>query len=105
MRKKTLRKQIIAYYRHMEKALVHKGIRYRGQSVDEYAEQIAQAYGMEKDVVDPFVSMVFCASFSYEKFDKEQIAEFQTAYRSIRHKVYERVKGIGKLYYMYILCI
>lgn len=105
MRKKTLRKQIIAYYRHMEKALVHKGIRYRGQSVDEYAGQITQAYGMEKDVVEPFVSMVFCASFSYEKFDKEQIAEFQTAYRSIRHKVYEGVKGIGKLYYMYILCI
>lgn len=105
MRKKTLRKQIIAYYRHMEKALVHKGIRYRGQSVDEYAAQIAQAYGMEKEVVAPFVSMVFCASFSYEKFDKEQIAEFETAYRSIRHKVYEGVKGIGKLYYMYILCI
>lgn len=105
MRKKTLRRQIIAYYRHMEKALIHKGIRYRGQSVDEYAGQIAQAYGMEKVVVEPFVSMVFCASFSYEKFDKEQIAEFQTSYRSIRHKVYEGVKGIGKLYYMYILCI
>lgn len=105
VRKKPWRKQIMVYYRHMEKAFIHNGVRYRGQSMDEYAGQIAEAYGMERELVYPFVSMVFCASFSYEKFNKEQLAEFKTAYRSIRHKVYEEVKGLKKLYYMYILCI
>ncbi len=105
VRRKTKRKQILVYYRHLDKAFVDKGIRYRGQSVGEYTEQIASHYGLREEIVYPFISMVFCASFSYEKFDKEQIAEFRTAYRSIRHKVYEEVKGIKKLYYMYILCI
>lgn len=105
VRKKPWRKQIRVYYRHLEKAFVHNGIRYRGQSVDEYTGQIARAYRMDRDNVYPFVSMVFCASFSYEKFNREQLAEFKTSYRSIRRNVYEGVKGLKKLYYMYVLCI
>lgn len=105
VRKKTTRKQVLVYYRHLEKAFANKDIRYCGQSAEEYAGQIAEAYGIKESVVYPFVSMVFCASFSYEKFDREQIAEFRTVYRSIRHKVYEGVKGWRKLYYMYVLCI
>lgn len=105
VRKKTMRKQILVYYRHLEKAFVNQDIRYYGQSAEEYAGQIAEAYGVRESVVYPFVSMVFCASFSYEKFDREQIAEFRTVYRSIRHKVYEGVKGWRKLYYMYVLCL
>lgn len=105
VRKKTTRKQVLMYYRHLEKAFVNKGIRYCGQSAAEYATQIAEEYGIRPSFVDPFISMVFCASFSYEKFNREQIAEFQTVYRSIRHKVYEGVKGWRKLYYMYVLCV
>lgn len=105
IRKKVQRKQILAYYRHLERAFINKGIRYRGQSVDEYTKQIAEAYDMKEEVIYSLVSMVFCASFSYEKFDKAQIAEFRTAYRSIRHKVYEGVRGGTKLYYMYVLCL
>ena len=87
----------------MEKAFLRKGIRYRGQSVVEYAEQIATAYNMESDAVDLFISMVFQASFSYEKFNRERMAEFRVAYRTIRHEVYAELKGLKKLYYMYIL--
>lgn len=105
VRKKVQRKQILAYYRHLEKAFINKGISYRGQSVDEYTQQIAEAYDMKAEIIYSLVSMVFCASFSCEKFDKVQIAEFRTAYRSIRHKVYEGVRGGMKLYYMYVLCL
>lgn len=105
VRKKTMRKQILVYYRHLAKAFANQDIRYYGQSAEEYAGQIAEAYGVRESVVYPFVSMVFCASFSYEKFDREQIAEFRTVYRSIRHKMYEGVRGWRKLYYMYVLCL
>lgn len=105
VRKKVQRKQILAYYRHLEKAFANKGISYRGQSVDEYTRQIAEAYDMKEEIIHSLVAMVFCASFSCEKFDKAQIAEFRTAYRSIRHKVYEGVRGVMKLYYMYVLCL
>lgn len=105
VRKKVQRKQILAYYRHLEKAFINKGISYRGQSVDEYTRQIAEAYDMKEEIIHSLVAMVFCASFSYEKFDKAQIAEFRTAYRSIRHKVYGGVRGIMKLYYMYVICL
>lgn len=105
LKKKTMRKQIIAYYRQLERAFLHKGIRYHGQSVSEYTEQIAGAYGMEADVIAPFVAMVYCASFSYHKFDRAQMAEYRTLYRSIRHRIYAEVRGMKKLYYMYILCI
>lgn len=105
VRKKVQRKQILAYYRHLERAFINKGISYRGQSVDEYTRQIAEAYDMKEEIIHSLVAMVFCASFSCEKFDKAQIAEFRTAYRSIRHKVYEGVRGVMKLYYMYVLCL
>lgn len=105
MKKKTMRKQIIAYYRQLEKAFVQKGIQYRGQSVSEYTAEIAAAYGMEPEAIETFVAMVFCASFSFHKFERPQIAEYRTIYRNIRHRVYAEVRGIKKLYYMYILCV
>ncbi len=105
VRKKVQRKQILAYYRRLQKAFANKGVTYRGQSVDEYTRQIAEAYDMKAEIIYSLVSMVFCASFSREKFDKAQIAEFRTAYRSIRYKIYDGVRIGKKLYYMYVLCL
>lgn len=103
LKKKKYKRQILLYYRHLEPAFNHEGVRYRGQSVAEYAEDIAAACGMKYEEVYGFVSMVFCASFSSESFDKGQMIEFRSAYRLIRHRIYARLRGVKKLYYMYIL--
>lgn len=105
LKKKSFSKQILMYYRRLERVLNYEGIRYGGQSVSEFTEDIAAACGMEPDEVYRFVSMVFCASFSREKFDKEQMFDFRNAYRSIRHNIYAGAKGFKKLYIMYILCL
>lgn len=103
LKKKNYKRQVLSYYRHLERAFNHDGIRYRGQSVAEYTEDIAAAYDMKYEVVYEFVSMVFCASFSREQFDKGQMIDFRSTYRFIRHRIYARLRGVKKLYYMYIL--
>lgn len=93
------------YYHHLERALSRDGLRYYGQSVAEYAEEIAGTYDVDLDEVSRFVTMVFCASFSEEQFDREQMLVFRNSYRIIRHQIYAGLKGVRKLYYMYILCL
>lgn len=103
--RKTMGGQIILYYHQLEKAFVQKGVRYRGQSVSEYTEEIAAAYGLRYEEVYTFVATVFCARFSNQKFERVQVAEFRNAYRRIRHNVYGELHGMKKLYYMYVLCV
>lgn len=105
LRKGRYRRQIIMYYHHLQKAFDQKGIRYRGESVAEYTQRIAEAYCMEEKEVLPFVSMTFCASYSPQQFDKEQMLEFRKSYRTIRHKIYADLGRFKKLYYMYVLGI
>lgn len=105
LKKRKHRRQIVIYYHHLEKAFRQKGIRYRGESVEEYTELIAKEYSMDPQQVHTFVAMTFCASFSPQQFDKEQMFEFRKSYRALRHKIYENLGGFKKLYYMYVLCI
>lgn len=105
LKKKKYKRQILLYYHHLERAFINDGVRYRGQSVAEYAEEIAAAYDMKYEEVYGFVSMVFCASFSREQFDKGQMIDYRTTYRFIRHRIYARLRGVRKLYYMYVLGI
>ncbi|MCM1246011.1 MAG: transglutaminase domain-containing protein [Roseburia sp.] len=103
LKKRNYKRQILLCYRHLERALNQEGVRYKGQSVAEYAEDIAKAYGIKYEEVYEFVAMVFCASFSREQFDKGQMIGFRSTYRLIRSRIYARLKGFKKLYYMYIL--
>ncbi len=105
LRAKKIRRQIVMYHRHLEAAFAQKGIRYKGQSVATYTEEIAKAYSLNQEIVYVFVNTVFCASFSPNAFEKEQLMDFRRAYRDIRHGIYGELKGMKKLYYMYILCI
>lgn len=105
IKKKKHGRQIIIYYRHLEPVLNHAGIRYRGQSVEEFAEMISQTYGMKQEEAYEFVSIVFCASFSVKVFDREEMLRFWKLCRLIRHKIYAGQRGIKKLYYMYVYCL
>ena len=105
MKKKKYGRQIIAYYRHLEGVLHHDGIRYRGQSVEEYAGMMAQTYGIQQEEAYEFVSIVFCASFSAKVFDREEMLRFWKLCRLIRHKIYAGQRGMKKLYYMYVYCL
>lgn len=105
LKRSRFKKQMIMYYHHLERALSRDGLRYHGQSVAEYAEEIAGTYDVDLDEVSRFVTMVFCASFSEEQFDREQMLVFRNSYRIIRHQIYTGLKGVRKLYYMYILCL
>lgn len=102
IKKKKYGRQIIAYYRHLERVMQHAGIRYRGQSVEEYAGMLAQTYGVKQEEAYEFVSIVFCASFSAKVFDREEMLRFWKLYRLIRHKIYAGQRGMKKLYYMYV---
>ncbi len=105
LRKRAFKKQIILSYRRMEKVFQQKGVRYRGQSVEEYAGQIAEACDMKPGEIYPFVSTVFCASFSQESFGHEQMVRFRMVYRSIRYKLYAGANVAHRFYYRYILCL
>nr|MBP3598699.1 hypothetical protein [Eubacterium sp.] len=105
LRTSKVRRQILMYHRHLEVAFEQKGIRYKGQSVDTYTDEIAESYHVEREIVHVFVSTVFCASFSPNAFSREHIMDFRKAYRDIRRSIYGELSGAKKLYYMYILCI
>ncbi len=105
VRSKKIRRQILLYHRHLEVAFAQKGIHYKGQSVDGYSDQIADAYDINREIVHIFVSMVYCASFSPNAFSRDQTLDFIQAYRDIRRSIYAELKPLKKLYYMYILCI
>lgn len=105
MKKKKYGRQIIVYYRHLERVLNQAGIRYRGQSVEEFSRMIAEAYEMKQEEAYEFVSIVFCASFSAKVFEREDMLRFWKSYRLIRHKIYASQRGIKKLYYMYVYCL
>lgn len=99
------RSRIMMYYHHLEMAFVRSGIRYRGQSVDAYVDEIADRYSIHRDIVYVFIRTVFCASFSPNAFDREQLMDFRKAYRDIRRSIYAELRGVKKIYYMYILCL
>lgn len=105
VKNKKYRRQILMYYRHLEHVLSESGIRYRGQSVEEYAKQISEQYEISLDETRNFVSLVFCASFSAKQFEREQMIVFWHAYQTIRRHIYASQKGLKKVYYMYILCL
>ncbi|MGN1206331.1 MAG: transglutaminase family protein [Eubacterium sp.] len=98
-------KQILLLYHQLEKAFVQKHIRYTGQTVAEYSHEIAEAYGLDEHMVHAFITEVFCAKFSKDRFGKSKIYEYRQEYRKIRHQIYGQLKWPMKLYYMYILCI
>ncbi len=105
LRAKKVRRQILMYHRHLEVAFAQRGIRYKGQSIDAYTDEIANAYGMPREIVHVFVQMVYCAAFSPNAFTREQIMDFRKAYKDIRRSIYGELSGWKKLYYIYILCI
>ena len=98
-------RQILLLYHQLEKAFVKKKIRYEGQTVKEYSHEIADAYDLDEEMVCTFISLVFCAKFSKDSFEKEEVFEYRQQYRKIRHQIYGQLKWPMKLYYMYVLCV
>lgn len=105
LKKSGFKKQIMMYYRHLERAMNQDGLRYHGQSVEEYVDEITRTYHMDPEDVSRFISMVFCANYSNNSFHKEQMYAFRSSYRAMRHQIYSGLNGVRKLYYMYILCL
>lgn len=97
--------QIRHYYHHYVHAFEADGIKYKGQTMADYAGEIVATYEADEIEVAYFVAMTFCASFSPSDFDKSQMAEFHKASKMLRRKIYEKQKWYRKLYYMYILCL
>ena len=71
----------------------------------EYSHEIADAYDLDEEMVCAFISLVFCAKFSKDSFEKVEVFEYRQQYRKIRHQIYGQLKWPMKLYYMYVLCV
>ncbi|MCR5797136.1 MAG: transglutaminase-like domain-containing protein [Eubacterium sp.] len=99
------REKILVHYRHLEKVFKADRIRYKGQSMADYAQEIASHYDCRIDDVYEMVRMTFEASFSQNDFDKSRVKEYKRMVRTMRNRIYAGRKGFAKLYLMYILDI
>lgn len=105
MRSYKAKRRIRMAYHHLIPIFTARSVVYRGQSMAEYTEQIAEAISLPKSEISPFVELIYHARFGPEDIGEEELRSFGEVYQLIRNKAYEDVKLIKKLYYMYIMVL
>ena len=105
MRSNNIKRRIRIAYHHLLPIFVARSVVYRGQSMAEYTSQIAEAVSLPESDVAVFVVLLYHARFGPDDIGEEELRAFGDAYNQIRDKVYEDVKFIKKLYYMYIMVL
>lgn len=105
MRSYRAKRRIRMAYHHLLPIFIARKVVYRGQSMAEYTEQIAEAMSLPKSEISIFVELIYHARFGPEDIGEEELRSFGEVYHLIRNKAYEDVKLIKKLYYMYIMVL
>lgn len=105
MRSYRAKRRIRMAYHHLIPIFIARKVVYRGQSMAEYTEQIAEAMSLPKSEISVFVELIYHARFGPEDIGEEELRSFGEVYHLIRNKAYEDVKLIKKLYYMYIMVL
>ena len=105
MRSNNIKRRIRIAYHHLLPIFVARSVIYRGQSMAEYTSQIAEAVSLPESDIAVFVALLYHARFGPDDIGEEELRAFGGAYNLIRDKIYEDVKFIKKLYYMYIMVL
>lgn len=105
MKTKKAKRRIRMVYLHLVPVWMQYSVVYRGQSMAEFAEEIATAMHLPQEDIEYFVALLFHARFGPDTITDEQLEEFGRIYQSIRYKAYDNASWIKKLYYMYIMVL
>lgn len=105
MKTKKAKRRIRMVYLHLVPVWMQYSVVYRGQSMAEFAEEIAAAMHLPQEDMDYFVAVLFHARFGPDTITDEQLDKFGRIYQSIRRKAYDNASWIKKLYYMYIMVL
>lgn len=105
MKAKKAKRRIRMVYLHLVPLWMQYSVVYRGQSMAEFAEEIAVAMHLPQEDIDDFAALLFHARFGPDTITDEQLLEFGRIYQSIRRKAYDNASWIKKLYYMYIMVL
>lgn len=105
MKTKKAKRHIRMVYLHLVPVWMQYSVVYRGQSMAQFAEEIAAAMHLPQADIEYFVEMLFHARFGPDTITGEQLKEFDRIYEIIRHKAYDNASWIKKLYYMYIMVL
>jgi hypothetical protein len=105
MKKRKPKRRIRMVYLHLVPVWMQYGIAYKGQSMDEFSEEIATALKLPKEEIYHFVELLYHARFGPDTITEEQLQEFGKTYSIIRRRLYDDAKWTRKLYYMYIMVL
>lgn len=105
LKKVTETKKVLMLHHHLANVLDRKGAVYRGQTMAEYQEEIAENMEMSIEDTRPYVELVFRARFGPGDISREEVLEFKASYNKLRRKAYQEAKGIKKINYMYFIVL
>ncbi len=105
MKTRKAKRRIRMVYLHLLPVWLKYDITYHGQSIKEFAGEIAKVMEMPEEDMTAFVELLFHARFGPDTIMDEQLQEFDRIYQEIRKKAYKDAKCIRRLYYMYIMVL
>lgn len=99
------KRRIRTAYHHLMPIFMEHSILYRGQTMAEYAKQMAEALGLPEEELFVFVELIFRARFGPDVMLDEEFQTFMRTYHRICQKVYSDATWYKKLYYLYIMVL
>lgn len=105
MRSFKAKRRIRMAHHHLMPVFAERSVVYRGQSMAKYARELAEALAMPEEEMVAFVALIFHARFGPDTISEEELQAFGKTYQRICRKVYDDVKWIKKLYYLYIMVL
>ncbi len=102
---KKPKRRIRATYMHLVPLLAMRSVVYKGQSIHEYATELATAFELPIEDMIEFTGLIYHARFGPDTITEEQLGDFKRIYQSIRQKAYADASWYRKLYYMYIMVL
>ncbi len=105
LKKVTETEKVLMLHHHLANVLDRKGVVYRGQTMAEYQEEIAESMEMSIEDARPYVELIFRARFGPGDISREEVLEFKASYNKLRRKAYQEAKGFKKINYMYFIVL
>lgn len=105
MKSYRAKRRIRMAHHHLMPVFASRSVVYRGQSMAEYTQQLAEALSLPESDIAIFVELIYHARFGPDDISEEELHTFGEVYHQICNKVYEDVKWMKKLYYMYIMVL
>ena len=92
-------------HRHMSPYFARRGMRYNGQSMAEYTDQLCETLGVSRDSIEYYIEMVFHGAFGPDNLTEQEMFKFREAYEDICRHAYRDAHLPMKIYYMYIMVL